>query len=628
MTIRGLSVLLVILAMIQLVTVAHAHRLIEYREVRTLEMMAPAITSTGQGTLSRITLAVAYPGYGRVFFSALPYSEVETQGAARIAAYLSSLITNKSFSSYDYYVMMESTIPLIGGPSAGALITVGLTALLLNLEIRSNVTMTGMINPDGSIGKVGGLKEKIEAAAQAGFKVFLIPAGQRIYRFSVIEEQHIGPFIIRRVTEREIDLYMYGESLGIRVIEVSNIKKALEYFIGIDVGRESHVSGQESYELPRKLSAFINEVRDKVNTTIMNTQSLLNDLRSPLIQGLYESRLISLRRSIEYILSQANENPAYATRMLINIYRDAISLYFMIGLSLNRISIHEIAEAVNKSLAEYLNSIQSMTSNGNCTLKSSLSSFLANLAKGYYSLLSESVNAEMIIRYASEALAYIQLGRLYQMLESKTMLNCSTSAYTEVISHTYAVYAYILRLLNEIGVQANTPLSVQQTLSIMSELYSKQDPGLYAGYIYTLAYSSHYLHTILGSRDVLINSRDEIIQIYDVNVTDELISYQKRLVEESIIFNDQGLALISLLELIGILQVLRLTIINSELMKHEDWLDTTISPTPLSTTHQSTPETSRDNDMRNYSTSLETLVLIVVVAGLIIIAVRFLKSIR
>ncbi|MEM4732615.1 MAG: serine protease, partial [Desulfurococcaceae archaeon] len=68
-----------------------------YKEVRTTDVYAPAVSSGGQGVLSKITLAVAYPGEGRVFFSALPYTEVETQGAARIAAYIASLVAGVDF---------------------------------------------------------------------------------------------------------------------------------------------------------------------------------------------------------------------------------------------------------------------------------------------------------------------------------------------------------------------------------------------------------------------------------------------------------------------------------------------------------------------------------------------------
>ena len=41
------------------------------------------------------------------------------------------------------------------------------------------MTMTGTINPDGTVGPVGGIPQKVEGAADEGIKTVLIPAGQR-----------------------------------------------------------------------------------------------------------------------------------------------------------------------------------------------------------------------------------------------------------------------------------------------------------------------------------------------------------------------------------------------------------------------------------------------------------------
>ena len=43
----------------------------------------------------------------------------------------------------------------------------------------TDITMTGTINPDGTVGPVGGIPEKIAGTAKAGYKRILIPAGQR-----------------------------------------------------------------------------------------------------------------------------------------------------------------------------------------------------------------------------------------------------------------------------------------------------------------------------------------------------------------------------------------------------------------------------------------------------------------
>ncbi len=51
-------------------------------------------------------------------------------------------------------------------------------------KVNPKVMMTGMINPDGTIGPVGGILEKASAAASVGAKLFLIPPRARGFRSS------------------------------------------------------------------------------------------------------------------------------------------------------------------------------------------------------------------------------------------------------------------------------------------------------------------------------------------------------------------------------------------------------------------------------------------------------------
>jgi hypothetical protein len=64
----------------------------------------------------------------------------------------------------------------IDGPSAGGILTVGLIAAFQGQSLRPGVTMTGTISADGSIGPVGGVLTKIEAAAREGFDTVVLPA--------------------------------------------------------------------------------------------------------------------------------------------------------------------------------------------------------------------------------------------------------------------------------------------------------------------------------------------------------------------------------------------------------------------------------------------------------------------
>ena len=65
------------------------------------------------------------------------------------------------------------------GPSAGAVMTVGFAALLKGDRIQRGMAMTGTITKDGTIGPVGGIPDKIRAAVREGYRIILIPEGQR-----------------------------------------------------------------------------------------------------------------------------------------------------------------------------------------------------------------------------------------------------------------------------------------------------------------------------------------------------------------------------------------------------------------------------------------------------------------
>lgn len=92
----------------------------------------------------------------------------------------------------------------IDGPSAGGILTVGTLAALRGDQLLPTVTMTGTIEVDGSIGTVGGVDLKAEAARKAGFETMLVPKG-----------------LLPQVTPA-----------GLTVIEVADIAAAYEAFTG------------------------------------------------------------------------------------------------------------------------------------------------------------------------------------------------------------------------------------------------------------------------------------------------------------------------------------------------------------------------------------------------------------
>ncbi len=205
-------------------------------EGHTIVLKAPAVSRTPDGRLvgvaTNFVITVA-PGSGHVYLETWPLAEVDMQASARLATQIAGEVTGKDMSKYDVFIQVRADSPIIGGPSAGGTMTVGIIAALEGWKVRDDVMMTGMINPDGTIGPVGGILEKAAAAASVGAKLFLIPEGQRIQMVQESEEKNIGGIIQITTRTRKVDVAQYAkERWGLEVKEVSDIYDAVYYFTG------------------------------------------------------------------------------------------------------------------------------------------------------------------------------------------------------------------------------------------------------------------------------------------------------------------------------------------------------------------------------------------------------------
>jgi ATP-dependent Lon protease len=84
-------------------------------------------------------------------------------------------IEPQNFSKFDYHVHVPAGAIPKDGPSAGVAIFTSLVSLLLGKPTRPDVAMTGEITLRGLVLPIGGLKEKILAAKQAGIKTVILP---------------------------------------------------------------------------------------------------------------------------------------------------------------------------------------------------------------------------------------------------------------------------------------------------------------------------------------------------------------------------------------------------------------------------------------------------------------------
>lgn len=194
---------------------------------------APAVERTPDGlngVLSYITV-VAQNGSGHIYIDTWPLAEVDIQGSARLAVQVACEVVQKDWNDYDFFITVRSDSPIIGGPSAGGAMTVAVIAALEGWELSSDVVMSGTINPDETVGPVGGLYQKAQAASHVAHQ-FLIPEGQSTI---VVEEQEVtqeGPFTYVQTVQNEVDLLEEGRKMGLDVQEVYDIRDAVFYFTG------------------------------------------------------------------------------------------------------------------------------------------------------------------------------------------------------------------------------------------------------------------------------------------------------------------------------------------------------------------------------------------------------------
>ncbi|MBR0846560.1 endopeptidase La [Bradyrhizobium diazoefficiens] len=85
-------------------------------------------------------------------------------------------IDQSLFERSDIHVHVPAGATPKDGPSAGVAMFTALTSLLTNRTVRSDTAMTGEISLRGLVLPVGGIKEKVVAAAAAGLKRVMLPA--------------------------------------------------------------------------------------------------------------------------------------------------------------------------------------------------------------------------------------------------------------------------------------------------------------------------------------------------------------------------------------------------------------------------------------------------------------------
>ena len=137
-----------------------------------------AWTSVGGDTL-QIEVNMM-PGEGEILLTG-QLGDVMKESARTGISYIRSVskehdIIDDFFKKHDIHIHIpEGAVPK-DGPSAGITMATAIMSAVTGRKVRADLAMTGEITLRGRVLPIGGLKEKLLAAKNAGMKTVLVPA--------------------------------------------------------------------------------------------------------------------------------------------------------------------------------------------------------------------------------------------------------------------------------------------------------------------------------------------------------------------------------------------------------------------------------------------------------------------
>lgn len=196
--------LLVILTVSSLAAISGAY---------TTQVHASAVLEgADQGLLTLISLNVT-PGNGSVGFGGSTNVNATTLDSARAAVQYASTYLSVNSMRYNFTFDIVNATGDVSGPSGGLAFTLLAISGLERKPVAQDFSVTGTIQPDGSVGLIGGIYDKIDAAKKGGMSYMIVPAAPASSMEALL-------------------YYISQQSFGITVAEVSNVSQAIPYAFG------------------------------------------------------------------------------------------------------------------------------------------------------------------------------------------------------------------------------------------------------------------------------------------------------------------------------------------------------------------------------------------------------------
>ena len=151
---------------------------------------------------------VTVPGKGKMQITG-KLGDVMQESAKAALSFVRSIsgalgVESEWYEKNDIHVHVPEGATPKDGPSAGITMVTALTSAITGLKVRQDVAMTGEVTIRGRVLPIGGLKEKLLAAKQAGIKSVIIPEKNKKQLKEIPDDIKVGLNILAFAHVREI----------------------------------------------------------------------------------------------------------------------------------------------------------------------------------------------------------------------------------------------------------------------------------------------------------------------------------------------------------------------------------------------------------------------------------------
>jgi len=353
-------------------------------KLASTEINALAVGPTG-GAVLPIKVTLLTPGDGRAYVAGVPEAGEGFGPSAQIALYVAARYSGRPYTNYTALLRVLASDAQVGGPSASGYITVALFAIMNNLTLRGDTAMTGIILPDGLIGPVGGVTQKVSAAAEQGIKTVLVPMGEAPSGVS-----------------------------GVRVVEIGTLEDAIYYLTGYRIqtpppGAVDDAAFKEiSHNLFDAIYSYYNQTigRGYVDTALierLKAEDKYYTAASLIYQGIvryYKDQAAASRRTSRTLYDQA-----------LQMAKEAEAQLAQTPVTVNNVDL--VVASYTRIYEVYLQANSTSPDAGNMYARAvTLKSWVDETRKmAYGPVLNESALAEvarMYLDYAKAMYAYLE----------------------------------------------------------------------------------------------------------------------------------------------------------------------------------------------------------------------------